>query len=42
MLSDIYVGRTIVAPQSMNIHAHATFSCGMARFFARLRTVFRR
>lgn len=42
MLSDIYIGRTIVAPQPMNIHAHATFSCGVAKFFARVRAVFSR
>lgn len=40
MLSDIYLGRSFIAPQKMDVHRHATFSCGLARLAARLRSLF--
>jgi len=41
MLSDIYLAKGM-APRQMDVHAHATFSCRMAKFFARLRSLFMR
>lgn len=41
MLSDIYLGRQIVAPRKVDVHAHATFSCAVAKLIARLRGLLR-
>ena len=42
MLSDIYLGRSFIVPDKMDVHRHATFSCGIAKLAARVRALFAR
>jgi len=42
MLSDLYLGRSYIVPGKMDMHRHATFSCGMAKLAARVKALFRR
>lgn len=41
MLSQIYLGKDYAAKREIDLHRHATFSCGMGRFLARLMRVLR-
>ncbi len=40
MLSDIYLGRSFIVQNKMDVHRHATFSCGLARLAAKVRSLF--
>ena len=42
MLSDLYLGRSYIVREKMDMHRHATFSCGLAKLAARMKAIFGR
>jgi len=40
MLSEIYLGRSVVDPRDKDLHRHATFSCAWSRLKRRIASWF--